>query len=86
MLTNVGMVQTVGTYCTVGHTRSRVRVSPIPVHMCKYVDQKSLAAMLAAMRSAGVAPEVTLMNQLPTSDEVCKGGFHNGFETQCRCA
>ena len=39
--------------------RSRVRVLPILVY--KYVDQKGLAAMRTAKRSAGVTPEVTLV-------------------------
>ena len=37
---------------------SRVRVP----HLCKYVDQKGSAAMLAIKSSAGVAPELNLRN------------------------
>ena len=32
--------------------------------VCKYVDQKGSTAMLAAQRSAGVAPEVNMRNPL----------------------
>ena len=32
------------------------------VHICRYVDQKGLAAMLSSIQSAGVAPEVNLRN------------------------
>ena len=35
-----------------------LKVPPMPVRMCKYVDWNCLASMLAAKRSAGVAPEV----------------------------
>ena len=39
------------------------------------------AAMLAAKKSAGVAPEVNLRNPLHAGDKACKWGFHSGFET-----
>ena len=29
-------------------------------HICRYVDQKDLTAMLTSIQSAGVAPEVNL--------------------------
>ena len=40
--------------------------------ICKYVDQKGLAAMLITKRSAGVAPEVNLRNPLHTGDQAHK--------------
>ena len=40
--------------------------------------------MLAAKRSAGVAPEVNLMNQLHAGNEAYKQGIQPGFETQGR--
>ena len=52
--------------------------------ICKYVDWKGSAAMLAAKRSAGVAPEGNLKNPLYTSKKACKWGIHPGFETQDR--
>ena len=38
--------------------------------------------MLAAKRSAGVAPEVRLRNPLHTGNKACKRGIDLGFETQ----
>ena len=41
--------------------------------------------MLAAKRSAGVAPEVNLRNPLHAGDPAHKGeGVHPGFETQSK--
>ena len=40
--------------------------------------------MLAAKRSAGVAPEVNLRNLLCAGEEARKRGIHPGFETQER--
>ena len=40
--------------------------------------------MLAAKRSAGVAPEVNLGNSVHTGDKAGKQGIHPGFETQGR--
>ena len=40
------------------HDRSQFRSPPMPA--CKYVEENGLAAMLAAKRLAGVAPEVSL--------------------------
>ena len=40
--------------------------------ICKYVDRKGLAVVLAAKRSAGVAPEVKLKNPLHTGDKAGK--------------
>ena len=40
----------------------------------RYVDESSSATMLAAKRSAGVAPEVKLRNQLRKGNEACKRG------------
>ena len=51
---------------------------------CKYVDQNSSAAMLAAKRSAGVTPEVNLRILLHAGDKACKLGTYAGFETQGR--
>ena len=42
------------------------------VQMCKYVDQKGSAAMLAINRSAGVAPELYLQNLLHAGNKSCK--------------
>ena len=36
-------------------------------HICKYVDQKGLPAMLTSIMSAGVAPEVNLRNSIQAS-------------------
>ena len=49
-----------------------------------YVDQKRSAAMLPAMRLAGVAPEVNLRNPLHADNEAQKEGIHPGFETPGR--
>ena len=46
-------------------------------HVCKYVDQKGLAAMLTSIQSAGVTPEVNLI-----ITQVRTQGIHPGFETQ----
>ena len=43
-----------------------------------------LVIMLTAKRSAGVAPEVNLRNQLETGNKACSHGIHPGFETQGR--
>ena len=40
--------------------------------------------MLAAKRSAGVAPEMNLRNSLHAGDKARKRGIHPGFETQGR--
>ena len=50
-------------------------------HICKYVDQKGLAAMLTSIQSAGVTPEGNL-----SITQVRKHvkGIHPGFETQGR--
>ena len=53
-------------------------------HMCTYVDQKGLAAMLVIKRSAGVAPEPNLRNPLHEVDEAHKREIHPGFETPSR--
>ena len=50
----------------------------------KYVDQKVFAAVLAAKRSAGVAPEVNLRNPFHTSGKAPKQEICPGFETQSR--
>ena len=42
------------------------------------------AAMLAAKRSAGVAPEVNLRHRLWAGEEAGKQEIHPGFETQVR--
>ena len=54
-------------------------------HICRYVDQKGLAAMLTSIQSAGVAREVNLRNSLHIGDKAHKWGIHPGFETQGRC-
>ena len=43
--------------------------------VCKHVDQYGSAAILAAKRSAGVAPEVNLRIPLHTGDEPCKSYY-----------
>ena len=50
-------------------------------HVCKYVDQKGLAAMLTSIQSAGVKPEVNLRIKKWESMQ----GIHPGFETQGKC-
>ena len=42
--------------------------------ICKYVDENSLAAMLAAKRSAGVAPDVNLRILLCVGNKAHKQG------------
>ena len=43
-------------------------------HVCRYVDQKGLAAMQTSIQSAGVAPEVNLRNLLCAGEEARKRG------------
>ena len=43
-------------------------------HVCRYVDQKGLAAMLTSIQLAGVTPEVNLRNLLCTGKEAHKRG------------
>ena len=69
-ITNIN-VSTIGT----------IRAPPMPGR--RYVDEISWAAMLAAKRSAGVTPEVNLMEHatrtpLPSVNKAA----HSGFETQ----
>ena len=59
-------------------------VSPMPVPICKYVDQNGLAAMLATKRSAGVTPEINLKNPLHTGNETHKWGIHPGCRQKCK--
>ena len=64
--------------------KTPVRVPPIPGH--GYVEDIVLAAMLAAKRLEGVAPEVNIMEcvtytPLPSVNKAA----HSGFETQRRC-
>ena len=40
-------------------------------HVCRYIDQKGLAAMLTSIQSAGITPEVNL---LCAGEEACKRG------------
>ena len=47
--------------------------------------KKGLVAMLAIMRSAGVAREVNLRNPLDAGNEAYKQEIYPGFETQGRC-
>ena len=52
----------------------------------KYVEEISLAAMLAAKRSAGVAPEVKLREHVThTPLPSVNKADHSGFEAQKRC-
>ena len=53
-------------------------------YICRYVDQKGLAAMLTSMQSAGVAPEVNLRNHCAQARKNISEGIHPGFETQAR--
>ena len=43
-------------------------------HICRYVDQKGLGAMLPSIQSAGVTPEVNLRSLLCTGEEAHKRG------------
>ena len=52
------------------HDRSRSQALPMLVH--KYVDKNGSAAMLAAKRSAGLAPEVNLRSPLHAGDDLHK--------------
>ena len=55
----------------------------MPTH--RYVEENSLAAMLATKRSAGVTPEVNRgMCNTPTSPPSMNKAAHSGFETQRR--
>ena len=63
--------------------RSQFQASPMPV--CRYVEESSVVAMLAAKRSAGVTPEMNLRKHiihmpLPNMNKAA----HSGFETQRR--
>ena len=51
-------------------------------HICRYVDQKSSAAMLASVQSAGVTPEVNL--RITQARKHAKW-IQPGFETQAKC-
>ena len=52
---------------------------------CRYVEEISSAAMLAAKRSAGVTPEVNLREHVTgTPLQFANKAAHSGFETQ-RC-
>ena len=57
--------------CEAGHVRSWTRVPPMLI--CMYVDQNGSATMLAAKRSAGVAPEVNLRYSLQVIKHANKG-------------
>ena len=46
------------------------------------MDENGSAAMLAAKRSAAVAPEVNLRNPLCSGNKACKLGIHLSFETK----
>ena len=52
--------------------------------MCKYVDHKGSAVMLAVTRSAGVTPVFNLRNPLHAGGEACKQEIYSGFEIQGR--
>ena len=65
---------------TVSRTYSRVQVPALLVHIYKYVNQKSSAAMLVIKRSVGVTPGVNLRNPLHGGQNTCKQGIHPGFE------
>ena len=52
---------------------------------CRYVEEIDLAAMIAAKRSAGVAPEVNLRECLThTPPPSMNNAAHSGLETQMR--
>ena len=63
----------------VGLSPGRSQTSNACRHVCKYVDQKSLAAMLTSIQSAGVAPEVNL--RITQARKHAKR-IHPGFKTQ----
>ena len=52
--------------------------------ICKLVDQKGLAAILATSTSAGVPWQVNLRNPLHAGDKVHKWRIQPDFETQGR--
>ena len=54
------------------YTQSQFRVSPMFVHVYKYVNQKVSAAMLAIKKPAGVTPEMNLRNPLRAGDGASK--------------
>ena len=63
--------------------RSRFRAPPMPAH--RYVEEKSLAVILAGKRPAGVTPDLNLGERvtcmpLPSANKAA----HSGFETQRR--
>ena len=57
-------------------------VQPMLLHMCKYVGQNRLGALLTTTKPTGVAAEVNLRNQLFVGDKACKREIHPGFETR----
>ena len=64
------------------HDRSWSQGPPMLVR--NYVEQKGSPTMLAAKRSAGVAPDINLRVPLQTGDGTSKG-IHLGFKAQGRC-
>ena len=86
-----GMAQSVerSSTCLVSHcewwySRSQFRAPPMPA--CMYMEENSLAAKLAAKRSAGVKPEVNLREHVTCMPQPnANKAAHSGFETQRRC-
>ena len=77
---SVGKSVSLISHCEQQHDSSRFQVPSMP-H--RYVEE---AAMLAAKRSAGVAPEVNLrecVTHMPLPS--VNNAAHSGFETQRRC-
>ena len=66
------------------HDRSQFQAPPMPTH--RYMEENGSAAMLAAKRSAGITPEVNLIECVtPTPLPSANKAAHSGFETQIRC-
>ena len=66
-------------------TFSRQQWKTVSNQMLDYQHVTESAAMLAAKRSAGVAPEVILRILWCIGNEACKWGIHPGFKIQGRC-
>ena len=52
--------------------RGRLKVEAPPIVVCKYVDLNGSNTILATKRSAGVTPEVNLVNSLLAGNEACE--------------
>ena len=80
-LSRAGIGQSVERLPQWWHDESQFQAPPMPAH--RYVEDKSLAAMLATKRSAGVTPEVNLGKCVThRSPPSVNNAAHSGFKTQ----